>query len=98
MGGSIAEKNSNLYYMFGMADNEKPVEKTLMASLSATITSQDSMNSNPVTIMVDSGASDHDFNLAIICDEPFNDWGGRGCDNSVPGVVIETAPSGYRTA
>ena len=28
----------------------------------------------------------------------FNDWGGRGYDDSVPGVVIETAPSGYRTA
>ena len=25
--------------------------------------------------------------------ESFNDWGGRGCDNSVPEVVIKTAPS-----
>ena len=30
--------------------------------------------------------------------ESFNDWGGRGYDDSVPGVVIETAPSGDRTA
>ena len=30
--------------------------------------------------------------------ESFNDWGGRGYDDSVPGVVNETAPSGYRTA
>ena len=30
--------------------------------------------------------------------ESFNDWGGRGYDDSVPGVVHETAPSEYRTA
>ena len=35
--------------------------------------------------------------LADRC-ESFNDWGGRGYDDSVPGVVNETAPSGYRTA
>ena len=28
----------------------------------------------------------------------FNDWGGRGYDDSVPGVVIKTASSGDRTA
>ena len=30
--------------------------------------------------------------------ESFNDWGGRGYDDFVPGVVIETAPSTYTTA
>ena len=29
--------------------------------------------------------------------ELFNDWGGRGYDDSVPGEVIKTAPSGDRT-
>ena len=28
--------------------------------------------------------------------ESFHDRGGRGYDDSVPGVVIKTAPSGYR--
>ena len=39
-----------------------------MASLSATITSQDNDNSSLVTIMVDNGASGHYFNDAIIRD------------------------------
>ena len=30
--------------------------------------------------------------------ESFSDWGGRGYDDSVPEVVIKTAPSGDRTA
>ena len=34
----------------------------------------------------------------VQCLESFNDWGGRGYDDSVPGVVNETAPSGYRAA
>ena len=29
--------------------------------------------------------------------ELFNDWGGRGYDDSVPGEVTKTAPSGDRT-
>ena len=50
---------SDLCYMFGMADDEEPVEKALMASWSTAITSQDSVNINPVTSMMDSGASGH---------------------------------------
>ena len=30
-------------------------------------------------------------------EEGFNDWGGRGCDDFVPGEVTKTAPSGDRT-
>ena len=30
--------------------------------------------------------------------ESFNDWGGRGYDDSVPGVVTKTSPSEDRTA
>ena len=51
-----------------MADNEKPVEKVVMASLSAAITSQDSVNNNLVTIMAYSKASDQYFDEAIIHD------------------------------
>ena len=29
--------------------------------------------------------------------ELFNDWGGRGYDDSVPGEVTKTSSSGYRT-
>ena len=29
--------------------------------------------------------------------EGFNDWGGRGYDDFVPGEVIKTAPSGDKT-
>ena len=29
--------------------------------------------------------------------EGFNDWGGRGYDDFVPGELIKTAPSGDRT-
>ena len=32
------------------------------------------------------------------CNESFNDWGGRGYDDSVPGVVTKTATSEDRTA
>ena len=42
-GGRVAGEQSNLLYMFGMVDGEKPVEKVLMAlSLDAT-TFQDSV-------------------------------------------------------
>ena len=30
-------------------------------------------------------------------DELFNDWGGRGYDDFVPGEVTKTAPSGDKT-
>ena len=58
----------NLCYTSGMANNEEPVEKALMASLSAAITSKDSVNSNLVTLMAGSGASGHYFDDAIIRD------------------------------
>ena len=32
--------------------------------------------------------------LAIPCTEGFNDWGGRGYDDFVPGEVTKTAPPG----
>ena len=54
--------------MFGMANDEEPVENALMALSSAAVTSQDSVNSNLVTIMVDSGASGHHFYDVIIRD------------------------------
>ena len=66
--GPVAEKKSNLYYTFGMGNDEKPIEKALRASSSAAITSEDSVNSNLVTSMVDSGASGHYFDDAIIRD------------------------------
>ena len=52
-----------------MANDEEPVEKALMASSSAAITSEGSVNSNiAATLMVDSGASGHYFDDAIIHD------------------------------
>ena len=54
--------------MFGTADDEEPVEKIIMTSSSAFITSQDNEDNNFVIIMVDSGASDHFFDDAIIRD------------------------------
>ena len=54
--------------MFRTADDEEPVEKIIMISSSAFITSQDSVNKSFVIIMVDSGASDHFFDDAIIRD------------------------------
>ena len=67
-GGPVAEETSNLCYTFGMADDKEPVKKTLMASSSAVITSQDSVSNNLVTIMVDTRASSHEFDDAIIRD------------------------------
>ena len=59
----------NLCYTFGMANDEESIKKDLlMASLSVAVTSADSVNSNPVTLMVDSGTSDHYFDDAIIHD------------------------------
>ena len=54
--------------MFGIANDEEPIEKALTTSSSAAITSQDCVNSNLVAIMVDSGALGHHFNDAIIRD------------------------------
>ena len=54
--------------MFGTANDEEPVEKIIMTSSSAFITSQDSVNNDFVIIIVDSGASDHFFDDAIIRD------------------------------
>ena len=59
-GGPVAEEK------FKIANGEEPVEKALMILFSATITSQNSVNSNLVTLMVDSGASDHNFDDAIL--------------------------------
>ena len=33
----------------------------------------------------------------VIHEEGFNDWGGRGYDDFVPGEVTKTAPSGDMT-
>ena len=49
-GGPVAEKT------FKMANGEEPVDKVLMASSSVAVTSEDDVNSNLATVMVDSGA------------------------------------------
>ena len=49
-----------------MTNDEEPVEKALGASPSVAVTSEDSVNSNLATLMVDSGASGHYFDDAII--------------------------------
>ena len=51
-----------------MANDEEPVEKALVASSSVTGTSEDSVNINLATLMVNSGASGHYFDDAIIRD------------------------------
>ena len=48
-----------------MVNGKESVEKALMTSSSATFTSEDSVNSNLVTLMVDSGASGHCFDDGI---------------------------------
>ena len=58
--GPVAEETSNPCYTFGMANEEGPVEKALIASYSTAI------NSNLVTFMVNSGASGHYFDDAMI--------------------------------
>ena len=50
-GGPLAEEKSNLCYTFEMANDEEPVEKSLMASSSVAVTSEDSVNSNLATLM-----------------------------------------------
>ena len=57
---------SDLCYISGIADKDEPAERALMTSSSAAITSQDSVNRNLVTVMVDSGASGHYFDDATI--------------------------------
>ena len=42
-GGPVAGEKFNLCYTFGMTNGEEPVEKALMASSSAAITSEDSV-------------------------------------------------------
>ena len=37
-------------------------------------------------------------NEQVDAGEGFNDWGGRGYDDFVPGEVIEIAPSGGQTS
>ena len=64
--GPVAEEKSNLCYTFGMANDDEPVEKALMASSSVDDPSDDSINSNLATLMEDSGASGHYFDDAII--------------------------------
>ena len=51
-----------------MANDEKPVEKALMASPSVAVISEDSVNSNLAILMMDSGASGHCFDDAILRD------------------------------
>ena len=67
-GGPVAEEKSNVCYTFGVANEEKPVEEALMALSSVAITSQDSVNSTVVTLMVDNGAWGHYLDDAIIRD------------------------------
>ena len=51
-----------------MVNDEKSVEKTLMASSSVAVKPKDSVNSNLVTLLVDSGASGYYFDYAVIHD------------------------------
>ena len=51
-----------------MTNEGEPVEKAFMASSSAAVTFGDSVKSNVATLMVDSGASIHYFDDAIIHD------------------------------
>ena len=67
-GGPVAEEMSNLCYMFGMANDEKPVEKALMALSSVAITLQDIVTSNLVIIIANSGMLGRYFDDAIIRD------------------------------
>ena len=67
-GEPVAEEKSNFCYTFGMVNDEKSVEKTLMASSSVAVKPKDSVNSNLVTLLVDSGASGYYFDYAVIHD------------------------------
>ena len=68
--GQVAEET------FKMANDEEPTEKVIMASSSVAVTSEDSVNSNLATFMVDSEASDHCFDHASIHDfrHRLQDW------------------------
>ena len=57
---------SNRCYTFGMANDEDPVGMALMALSLVALTSKDSVKSKLATLMVDSGASGHYFDDAII--------------------------------
>ena len=50
-GGPVAKEKSNLGYTFGMANDEEPGEKAVMASSSVAVTSEDSVKSNLATLM-----------------------------------------------
>ena len=67
-GGPVAEERSDLHCTFGMANDEEPVEKALMASSSIVVTSEGSVNSNLATLRVDGGASSHYLDDAITRD------------------------------
>ena len=57
--GPLAEETSHLCYTFGMANNEEPFKRALMALSSVAVTSEDSVNSNLATLMVDNETSGH---------------------------------------
>ena len=95
--------------MFGMADNKEPVEKVSMALSSAAITIKDSANSNLTTISVDSGASGHYFDDAIIRDlkhrlkghvhlatpRTFSTAGESLLDGTVEGVLLDLVTDNF---
>ena len=66
--GPLAEENSNPCYTFGMANDEEPFERALMALSSVAVTYEDSVNSNLATLMVDNETSGHYFDDVIIRD------------------------------
>ena len=67
-GGPVAEEKPNLCYTFGMTNDEEPIKTALMASSSAAIISENGINSNLVTLVVNSGAPGHYPDDAIIRD------------------------------
>ena len=67
-----------------MANDEEPVEKALGASPSVAVTSEDSVNSSLATLMVDSVASGHYFDDAII----------RDLKHRLPDYIHLTTPRG----
>ena len=95
--------------MFGRVHDEEPVGKSLMASSSAPIRSQNSVNGNLVTIMVERRGSSHYFGDAIIRDlkHRLQDYvhlatprknvtvGGTLLDGTVEGVLQGLATDDY---
>ena len=71
-----------------MANDEEPIEKALVASSSVAVTFEDSVNSNPATLMVGSGASGHYFDDGII----------RDIKHRLQGYVYLTTPRKVITA